>query len=174
MSNLIIRIIFVVFIQITFLSTAYAEGELKIGAVNAIRLLESSPQSEVARKRIENEFAPRDKELVAEQKRIKALEDKLAKDGAIMSESERKKLERDIINKKRELKRSQEEFQEDFNFRRNEEFSKIQKDIFEAINAVAKEHKYDIVLGEGVIFASPDADMSGLVIEYLKKQNGGN
>jgi len=104
------------------------------------------------------------------------MEDKLQKDGAIMSDSERKKLEREYINKKRELKRSQDEFREDFNFRRNEEFAKIQKNIVESIQTVAKENNYDIVLSnEGtVIYASPKADMSSLVIEYLKKQNAGS
>ncbi len=156
-------------------TTATAE-ELKIGAVSAVRLLEQSPQADSARKLIEQEFAPRDKQLVSEQKKLKALEDRLEKDGAIMSESERKKLERDYINQKRDLKRSQDEFREDFNFRRNEEFAKIQKNIVEAIQQVAKDNNYDIVLSsEGtVIYASPKADMSNLVIEYLQKQSGGS
>ena len=154
------------------ISTYSHAEELKLGAVNAIRLLEQSPQSEIARKRIEAEFAPRDKELVAKQKKLKELEDKLSKDGAIMSETERKNLERDIINQKRDLKRDQDEFQEDFNFRRNEEFAKIQKEIVDAIQAVAKENNYDIVLSEGVIYASKKADLSGLVLDYLKKQAG--
>ena len=162
-------------LTLLFFSTASAE-ELKIGAVSAVRLLEQSPQADAARKLIEQEFAPRDKQLVAEQKKLKAIEDKLEKDGAIMSESERKKLERDYINQKRELKRSQDEFREDFNFRRNEEFAKIQKNIVEAIQQVAKDNNYDVVLSsEGtVIYASPKADMSNLVIEHLKKQNGGS
>ncbi len=143
--------------------------DYKLGAVNALRVLEQSPQAEKARQTIEKEFSPRDKELVAKQKQLKSLEDKLAKDSAIMSESERTKLERDIINQKRDLKREQDEFREDFNFRRNEEFAKIQKDILNAIQKVAKENNYDVVLSDGVIYASPKVDISELVIEYLKK-----
>jgi len=148
--------------------------DYKLGAVNALRVLEQSPQADVARAKIEQEFAPRDKQLVAEQKKLKELEDRLAKDGEIMSESERQKLERDIINMRRDLRRSQDEFREDFNFRRNEEFAKIQKQIIEAIQRVAKDNKYDVVLSEGVIYASPKVDISSLVIEYLKKQGSGS
>jgi len=148
--------------------------DYKLGAVNALRVLEQSPQADVARAKIEQEFAPRDKQLVAEQKKLKELEDRLAKDGEIMSESERQKLERDIINMRRDLRRSQDEFREDFNFRRNEEFAKIQKQIIEAIQKVAKDNKYDVVLSEGVIYASPKVDISSLVIEYLKKQGSGS
>jgi len=145
--------------------------EYKLGAVNAVRVLDASPQAEQARATIEKEFTPRDKQLVAAQKELKALEDKLNKDSAIMSDDERNKLERDIINKKRDLKRDQDEFREDFNLRRNEEFAKIQKDIVNAIQKVAKDNNYDIVLSDGVLFASPKVDISNLVIEYLKKQS---
>lgn len=163
---------YLVITSLLIVSTGIVSAEeYKLGAVNALRVLEQSPQAERAREIIEKEFAPRDKQLVAKQKDIKALEDKLAKDGAIMSETERSNLEREIINKKRELKREQDEFREDFNFRRNEEFSKIQKDIISAIQEVAKENNYDIVLSDGVIYASSKVDISSLVIEYLKKQS---
>jgi outer membrane protein len=145
--------------------------DYKLGAVNAIRILEASPQAEAARNKIEKEFAPRDKQLVEQQKQLKALEDKLLKDGPIMSEAERTKLEQEIVNKRRDLRRSQEEFREDLNIRRNEEFAKIQKTILEAIQKVAKDSGYDVVLGEGVIYASPKVDISDKVIEYLKSQH---
>ena len=164
-----LRLFLLAFLGI-YLAPVCAE-DYKLGAVNAIRVLEESPQAEQARTTIEKEFSPRDKQLVATQKDLKAMEDKLNKDSAIMSEAERSKLERDIINKKRDLKRDQDEFREDFNLRRNEEFSKIQKDIVDAIQQVAKDKNYDIVLSDGVLFASPKVDISNLVIEYLKKQS---
>ena len=169
--NLISKFVFFSVFFITSMQVA-AEEAYKLGAVNAIRVLEQSPQADNARKMIEKEFAPRDKQLVAEQKKIKQLEDKLNKDGAIMSEGERAKLERDIISKKRDLKRSQDEFREDLNFRRNEEFAKIQKKIVVAIQQVAKDNNFDVILGEGVVFASPKVDISGMVIDYLKKEAG--
>jgi len=167
--KMFLRLFLLAFLGI-YLAPVCAE-DYKLGAVNAIRVLEESPQAEQARTTIEKEFSPRDKQLVATQKDLKAMEDKLNKDSAIMSEAERSKLERDIINKKRDLKRDQDEFREDFNLRRNEEFSKIQKDIVDAIQQVAKDNNYDIVLSDGVLFASPKVDISNLVIEYLKKQS---
>ena len=148
-----------------------AEETYKIGSVNAIRVLEKSPQADIARKMIEDEFSPRDKELITEQKSIKELEDKFKNDRAILSEQESAKLERDIISKKRDLKRKQDEFREDLNYRRNEEMVKIQKEIIQSIQKVAKDNEYDLVLSEGILYASPKIDMSGLVIDYLKKEN---
>ncbi len=171
MKNLNFIFVLLIFFLFPGLFTSVHAEEYKIGAVNAIRVLEQHPQAEAIRAVIEKEFAPRDQQLVAEQKSLKELEDHLTKDGEIMSESERTKLERDIINKKRDLKRNQDEFREDFNFRRNEELGKIQKQIIAAIQQVAKDNNYDVVLSDiAVVYASPKADITNQVIEYLKNQ----
>ena len=163
-----------VFLIICFLSTAGINSvlaeDLKIGAVNTIRVLEQSPQAISADALIKKEFSSRDRELVAQQKKVKSMEDRLAKDGAIMSDQDRKKLERAIIGVRRELKRGQDEFREDVNFRFNEERAKIQKEVFDAIQKVAKDNGYDLVLFDGVAYASDKADFTDLVINYLKEK----
>jgi len=153
---------------VAFSSTVHA-ADYKIGVVQAVRVLEAAPQAEAAKKKLEAEFAGKDKTLVSKQKELKGLEDRAAKDAAIMSESERARLERDVMNLRRELKRDSDEFRDDVNFRRNEEFAKIQKQIVEAIQTIAAEQKYDLVLGEGVIFASKAVDITDMVIDRLKK-----
>ena len=144
-------------------------ADLRIGVVNPIKVLEAAPQAEEARKRLEREFAPRDKNLVAAQKKAKLLEDRLAKDAPVMSDTERRKIERDIIGVKRDLKRDQDEFREDLNFRRNEEFGKIQRQVVEAIQILAKEEGFDVIVGEGVIYANERVDVTSKVVERLKK-----
>jgi outer membrane protein len=167
--KILFKILISTFCVFVFTSQSYAEGAPKIGAVQVLKVLEQSPQYQVADKALNKEFEPRSKVLITEQTKIKDLEDKLGKDRAIMSEAEIGKLERNILEKRRDYKRSQDEFREDLNFRRNEELAKIQKLIFEAIQKVAKENNYDLVLSEGVIYASSKTDMTALVIEHLKK-----
>ena len=163
------RLLILSFAAVSLVGFDAVAADYKIGVVNAVGVLEAAPQADVARKKLEKEFATRDRELVAAQKSLKGLEDRMVKDGAIMSETERSRLERDIVNKRRELKRDQDEFREDVNFRRNEEFGKIQRDIVEAIREVAQKEKFDLVLGEGVIFASKAVDITQNVINHLKK-----
>ena len=86
-----------------------------------------------------------------------------------MSETERSRLERDMVNKRRDLKRDTQEIQEDMNFRKNEELATIQQQIVEAIVALSKDQAFDLVLGNGVMFASPKVDVTDQVIERLKK-----
>ena len=156
------------FIIFALVTSAYA-ADTRIGIVNTAKLLKEAPQAEAARKKLESEFAPRDVKIVDLQKLIKALEDKLSKDAAIMSDAARKKQEREIVSKKRDVKRSREEFTEDFNFRRNEEIGKLQKLVSETILSLAKEKQYDIILNESVIYVSPQVDITANVLERLQK-----
>jgi len=142
-------------------------AELKIGFVNVPKVLEKAPQAESAKKRLEKEFSPRDKALVAQQKEIQGLEEKMAKDAAVMSEAQRRNLEKDLAAKQREAKRAQQEFSEDFNMRRNEELGKLQRRIVEAIRALAKDDGYDLLLTDGVIFAAEQLDVTAQVQKRL-------
>lgn len=150
-------------------SASVSAADLKIGFVNVAKLLEKAPQAEKAKKDLEREFAPRDKKLVAEQKSIKGMEEKLSKDAAVMSDDEKQKLDKDIISRKREAKRMQDEFREDFNLRRNEELTKLQKEIFEAIQSLAKEGNFDLLLTDGVVYASDTIDVTSKVESKLEQ-----
>lgn len=158
----------IVILVTLFLIPSVALSDTKIGFVNIAKLMEDAPQVKSATKKMEGEFAPREKELVALQKEIKTLEDKLARDGAMMSESERGKKERDVISRQRELKRAQEEFREDLNIRRNEEMGTLQRKLFDAVVAVAKEQKFDLIV-ESAVYASDKVDVTNEVLKRLSK-----
>lgn len=156
------------------LAAASAQAELKIGFVNAARVLEEAPQAALARESLQQEFDPRDRELVAMQKEIRSLEERLTRDAAAMSEAEQRKTERDVIARKRELKRSQDVFREDFNIRRNEELGKLQRLVVQTIRGVAERERYDLMLtdGVGVLYASKAVDITEQVLQLLKDQYG--
>jgi len=152
------------------LSTTASAQELKIGVVNAIKVFEQSPQYAAARKNLEAEFSRKESDLIAQQKQVKKLEEKLSRDGAVMSESEVKRLERDIVSRHRKLKNSREEYREDFNLRRNELQSLISRQVAEIVRQVGKDEGMDIILTDGVIFASKRVNISGKILERLKEK----
>lgn len=153
-------------LSIALIGTSHA-ADIKIGFVNVARILEKAPQAEKAKVALEKEFSPRNKRLLASQKEIKKLDEKLARDAKLMSEAEARRLQRDVLEKKRALNRDQEEFREDFNLRRNEELAKLQKLVFEAIKALSESEKYDLVLHDGVVFASGAVDITNKVQSRL-------
>lgn len=150
--------------------SAPVSADTKVGVVNTVRLMEEAPQAKSAQSNIETEFAPREQELVSLQKAIRQLEEKLSRDGPVMSEKESSKLERDILSKTRELKRSRDEFRDDLNIRKNEVLSKLQRQMYEATVALAKEKKYDVILGQGVVYSNDKVDITDEVLSKLKAQ----
>ena len=169
MSRLVIQI-FAFSVVCMFAGSAMAET--KIGFVNPIKVLENAPQATSARLKLERDFQPRKDEIIAAQKKVQKLEQTLVRDADTMSESARHSLERDIISRKRDLRRVQEEYREDLNLRRNEELTQLQREISKVIKQVAEEGKYDLIVGEAVIYASEAIDITDKVLERLKKTNG--
>jgi outer membrane protein len=158
-------------------------ADLKLGFIDVKRVLKESPQAEDGERNLEKEFGPRDRALVAMQKTLKQQEDKLSRDADIMSETARGKLDRDVRHQRRELRRSREELQEDFNIRRNEILAQLQRQADEAIQTLAKRANYDLVLSDGVMYAGKRVDITDEVLEqmrvdYKREQNrksaGGN
>ena len=149
-------------------SGAVHAQQMKVGFVNIPRILQEAPQAEDARERIEQEFAPRDRDLLAQQREVRGMEDKLVKNAAVMSASERSRQEADIRSMKRDLRRSQEEFRDDLNVRRNEELSKLQRLVVDVIQELARGEGYDLVVSEGVVYAGERVDITDKVISRLQ------
>ncbi|MBE0440118.1 MAG: OmpH family outer membrane protein [Gammaproteobacteria bacterium] len=148
--------------------TSLNAAELKIGVVNAAAVLEQSPQKAQALARLEKEFSSRSKSLEQKHKDLLAKQDKLTKDGAILAAEERQSKERALLSDQRDLKRLQDEYSEDLSIRRNEELRKLEKEIAQAIVELAKKESYDLVLYQGVIYASDRTDLTAKVLEQLK------
>lgn len=152
-------------------------ADLKVGFVDVSRVLDQSPQAEEARQRIQAEFAPIDQEILRLQRELRALEEQLLRDGTVMANADRMRLERDVLSRKRDLRRNQEEFREDLNLRRNQELQKLQRQVVLAIRAMAKSEGFDLVISDGVLFASERVDITGTVLERLIEEHerqGGN
>lgn len=148
-----------------FLSAAHAES--KIGYVNFGKLMESSKQGQAVRKALESEFSSRDKQLIASRDAILKMEEQLKNDGSIMSEANYKKLERQILSKKRDHNRLRDEYREDINIRRNEEIGALQKKLYEVIKKYSQQQKYDLVLTQPVLYASPAVDITEQILQQL-------
>ncbi|MDX1605346.1 MAG: OmpH family outer membrane protein [Candidatus Competibacterales bacterium] len=144
--------------------------QLRIGVVNAARLLDEAPQAKQALKRLEEEFQPRDQRLLELQRHVRDLEDRLLDRGRELSDGERRELERELRDQRRDLRRTEDELREDFNLRRNEELSKLQQLIIETIVGLAKKERYDLILNQDtVIFAGDRVELTGKVLQQLQR-----
>ena len=146
-------------------ATAQA-ADYKIGFVNTERLFREAAPAKKAQEKLEKEFAARDAEIQKTTKQVRDLQERLERDGATMSETERRNKERDLANLSRDLQRAQRELREDVNLRRNEEYASVQERADRVIRQIAESEKFDLILQE-VVFASQRIDITDRVIKAL-------
>ncbi len=164
--------LFILIALLFSVSVSFAFAGQKIAFVNQAKLLQKAPQAESARNKLQKEFAKRDKSLVSLQSKIKTKATKLQKDAAILSASELNKLKRSITLLRRDLERDKSAFQEDLSIRQNEELVKLQKSVLKSIQTIAQKEKYDLIISDGVIYASKQIDITDKILAELKKLYG--
>ena len=149
------------------LAGAHAQ-ESKVGFVSTERIFREAAPAKAAQAKIEQEFSRREKELQDMASRLKSMSDKLDKDAAILSESDRMKRQRELADLDKDFQRKQREFREDLNQRRNEELAVVLERTNKVIKQIAESEKYDIVFQEAV-YASPRIDITDKVLKALNK-----
>lgn len=145
-------------------------AEPKIGVVNIARLASEAPQAKAANDAIRNEFAPKEREIQTQATALKAREERLQKDAATMTDVQRSAAEKELRDGYRELQLKQSAVQDDFNARRNEEQSKLNRVLLEEVQNFAKSNGYDMILADGVLYANPSLDVTGPVLQALQNR----
>jgi outer membrane protein len=151
---------------------ASAQGNLKIGVINVARLLEQAPQSKVVSDKLQKEFEPRQQGIIAARQKLQQQQETFQRDQAVMGEDERVNLERTIREGQRDLQRTENEYLEDLNARRNEELGKLQREVLQRVQAYASAQKYDLVIADALYFSSA-VDITAAVIAALNQPAAG-
>ena len=145
--------------------------ELKIGYVNSDRVVREAAPAIAAQAKLEAEFSKRDKDLNDLAVKLKAAADKFDKDQVTLSEAEKTKRQRDLVDQDREIQRKRREFQEDLTKRKSDELSTLVDRANKIIKQIFDNEKYDLILQEAV-FASGRVDITDKVIKALNAQSG--
>ncbi len=149
---------------------------LKIGVVSVNRLLEQAPQFRSAMQALQEEFAPRQRDLVALQRTLQEKSDTYERDGAIMAEAERLNLERDIRDGQRDFAREQGDLNEDANIRQNEELSSLQRSLLQEVQSFSRSAGYDLVVADALYFSTAiditDDVLEALELTYARDNDG--
>jgi outer membrane protein len=154
------------------LTGAVTAQDLKIGYVNSERVLREATTAKAAQSKLEAEFGKREKELNDHGVRLKAAADKLEKEAPTLSESERNRRQRELVEQDRDLQRKRREFQEDLTQRKNEELAAVVERANRVIKQIFDAEKYDVILQE-VVFAGPRVDITDKVIKSLNAASPG-
>jgi outer membrane protein len=142
---------------------------LKIGFIDAEAVLLNAPQTQAAMRALQDEFAERQRELLQTQQDLQEKQSTYERDQEVMGQDERETLEREIRDGIRDLQRDDEEFQEDFNVRRNELLQEAQRAVSVRIEAFAVDRGFDLIL-QNVVYVSDAVNVTDDLVTALNAE----
>ncbi len=142
-------------------------GEIKLGFVDIPFLIDEAPQAHAASSRLEREFAPRQAIIKQQKAELEVLRSEL--DSTSLDNAERATKEREYRKIERRMKRDEQEFREELNIQKNQEFKKVRVYVLNAIATFAKSHNYDMIISDGVLFANKTVDVTDKVLLELQQ-----
>jgi len=161
-------VVFLIFALVAFSSIAQ---DLKIGIVDVNKILKEAPQTLVANKKLEKEFSARTEKLKSKINTLKTDEKKYQKESLTMNDDQREKAEKSLQQRRIDIQRNERELREDMDLRRREEIGDLQEKINITIDKLAASDKFDLILYNGIAFASEKVDITELIIKALGGEN---
>ena len=150
-----------------FALTASAEAQqLRIGYVDMKQVLDNAPQVTAGREKLDQEFRARNDAIEDDEMRAQALEVRLQQ-GDLASDKQLQ-MERDLRDLRRNITRRKEDLRDELSFRRTEEVQRLEAEINVAVQEIAQRNGFDLILSSPVVYASPDLDITDLILEQLE------
>lgn len=140
----------------------------RIGFVYTERLMTESKLAKVADEKIQGEFSKRQKQVDEMIKRYKSSREKFDEDAPKLTDADRVRRTRELLDMEKDVQRMQREFNEDLIQRKNEERTAIAQKAFKLIEQVAEQEHLDVVLQESV-WTSPRIDLTDKILKLLDK-----
>lgn len=163
------------------LSSLAASAADKIGAVDIRSLMAAAPQTVAADEAFKSEFIGRERELNNRQQDLKASLEKLAarkkRESVGLTPAQAQAFRDEMYNAEKainrqaeDLKRDVEDMQQEAARRQQELTIELQRKVMAHVNRYASDNNYDLVVAEGVLYASKKIDITEAVLDKMKKE----
>jgi outer membrane protein len=143
-------------------------GMSRIGFVYTERLMTESKLAKTADAKLQSEFSKRQKQLDDAVQKYKVSREKFDDEAPKLSDVDRTKRTRELLDMEKDVQRMQREYNEDLFQRKNEERAAIAQKAYKLIEQVAEQEHLDVVLQEA-IWTSPRIDITDRILKLLDK-----
>lgn len=143
-----------------------AAQQLRIGYVDMKQVLDNAPQVLAGREKLDLEFRPRNETIEFQERQAQTMEDRLALGD--LTEDARLRLDRELREMRRNVNRQKEDLRDELSFRRTEEVQKLEDQINLAVQEIARDNGYDLILSSPVVYADPTLDITQLILDQLR------
>jgi len=140
----------------------------KVGVVDLQKIMQASTQMKSIQEKLEKEFKPRRDKLVAVETSLKSDMEKFKRDGAILSATQKKDLEKKILAAQQQFERDGQQYQQELSAAHNEAMEGLYAKVRAAISKIAKDEKYDIIVQKDAApFSTTELDVTDKIIKAL-------
>jgi|TARA_B110000211_G_C14019381_1_gene526933 outer membrane protein len=147
---------------------SFAQAEMSIAVVDMQRAVLASDEAKVAVEKFRAEKQSEIDTITTLELELKAIQDKIAKDGEIMSEDERRKLKNSFEEKATTYKFHRQNMQKAEQQELQALAQAMEPKMQKALKAIIDEKKFDLVVRpEMVIYNAPGTDITKLLLERL-------
>lgn len=148
-------------------TNAFAEWS-KIGVVDLQKIMQTSPQMKEIQQKLEKDFKPRRDALVAMEEGLKKNMEQFKRDNTIMSDTQKKDMERKIIATQQQFEREGQQYQQELSSAHNEAMEGLYNKVRAAISKVAETDKFDIILQKDAApFTTVKLDVTDRVMKEI-------
>ncbi|CUS49267.1 MAG: periplasmic chaperone for beta-barrel proteins Skp [Idiomarinaceae bacterium HL-53] len=168
MKSIFLSIALVVTLAFSSAAANAQSAPLKVAVVDVRAVFEQLPEAAEIGSIIEREFQDRAERLRTMEEEMTALQERLQRDEAIMSEEEMQEAMTQLQTQYGEYQERREQLSQQLNQRRTEERNRILGQIQQVINDMATAGDYDLVIEAGnLAFAKDSLDITPRVIERM-------
>ena len=140
--------------------------QLRVGYVDMKQVLDNAPQVLAGREKLDLEFRPRNETIEFQERQVQSMDDRLQMGD--LSEDARIRLERELREMQRNVNRQKEDLRDELSFRRTEEVQKLEDQINMAVEEIARNNGYYLILSSPVVYADPSLDITQLILDQLR------
>jgi outer membrane protein len=139
---------------------------LRVGYVDMKKVLDNAPQVVAGREQLDLEFRPRNEAIEFQERQAQTMDERLQ--SGDISDDSRIRLERDLRETRRAINRQKEDLRDELSFRRTEEVQKLEGQINQAVQEIARNNGYDLILSSPVVYADPSLDITDQILQQLR------
>lgn len=154
---------------------ALAQGAARIAYIDVQRILARSSVGVAAREQLEKDKGAMQKDVDGRRGELEKLREDIEKKGALLSADARKEKQETLERKIRDLRRLVDDYRAELERKEQGLLQKVLVDISGIVERVGKQKGFLMIVekrGAGVIYGSPEADLTDEVIKAVDQEAG--
>lgn len=166
----LVTIIGLLVTQFAFAANPAPNDPLKIGVVDLQKIMQKSSQVAAINSQLEKRFKPRQQTILASRKALQEEAEKLTRNTAVMSETDRSKLQNKLIADRATLQTAEISYQQEVTNAQTQETKKFMSKLKDVVTQVAQSGGYTLIMvKQGVPYVNDKLDVTDTILAALEK-----